>query len=212
MCPILHFVAIAFAHNAFHPRLVSTGLNPSRLHDFVSPDGRITIDFAFKDDILEIPIFRRSTRSIEGIHVDPRLALSANSISSWTKRLGQRAGFSHPFQPYALRRDVGTELTGMSDKWNTFHIIANIILDRGVSDQQRNQILGHARSDTFLKHYISSNVVVDVQATFLGTASRADLIKEIGKLYLRRDPNLPKQLSDHQRTQAYQRPDIIRIR
>ncbi|KAI4260744.1 MAG: hypothetical protein LQ352_000136 [Teloschistes flavicans] len=166
-----------------------------RLHDFVSPDGRITIDFAFKDDILEIPIFRRSTRSIEGIHVDPRLALSANSISSWTKRLGQRAGFSHPFQPYALRRDVGTELT-----------------DRGVSDQQRNQILGHARSDTFLKHYISSNVVVDVQATFLGTASRADLIKEIGKLYLRRDPNLPKQLSDHQRTQAYQRPDIIRIR
>ncbi|KAL8640700.1 MAG: hypothetical protein Q9228_002414, partial [Teloschistes exilis] len=164
------------------------------LHDFVSPDGRITIDFAFKDDILEIPIFRRSTRSIEGIHVDPRLALSANSISSWTKRLGQRAGFSHPFQPYALRRDVGTELT-----------------DRGVSDQQRNQILGHARSDTFLKHYISSNVVVDVQATFLGTASRADLIKEIGKLCLRRDPNLPKQLSDHQRTQACQRPDIIRI-
>ncbi|KAI4086156.1 MAG: hypothetical protein L6R37_008439, partial [Teloschistes peruensis] len=82
---------------------------------------------------------------------------------------------------------------------------------RGVSDQQRNQILGHARSDTFLKHYISSNVVVDVQATFLGTASRADLIKEIGKLCLRRDPNLPKQLSDHQRTQACQRPDIIRI-
>lgn len=109
MCPILHFVAIAFAHNAFHPRLVSAGLT---LHNFSSPDGRITIDFAFRDDILEIPIFRRSTRSLEGVRVDPVKALSANSISYWTKRLGQRAGFDHPFQPYALRREVGTELTG----------------------------------------------------------------------------------------------------
>ncbi len=112
MCPILHFVAIAFAHNAFHPRLVSAGLTPYTLHNFSSPDGRITIDFAFRDDILEIPIFRRSTRSIEGVHVDPLKALSANSISYWTKRLGQRAGFDHPFQPYALRREVATELTG----------------------------------------------------------------------------------------------------
>ncbi len=89
-------------------------------------------------------------------------------------------------------------------------ITTDVVLDRGVSDQQRNQILGHARSDTFLKHYISSNVVVDVQATFLGTASRSDLIKEIGKLCLRRDPNLPKRLSDDQRMQAHQHSDVIR--
>ncbi|KAL8776435.1 MAG: hypothetical protein Q9194_003154 [Teloschistes cf. exilis] len=127
MCPILHFVAIAFAHNAFHPRLMSAGLNPYSLHNFFTPDGPITIDFAFRDDILEIPIFRRATRSIEGIHVDPLRAQFANSISYWTKKLGQRAGFDHSFQPYALRREVGTELT-----------------DRGISDQQRNQILGHA--------------------------------------------------------------------
>ena len=43
-------------------------------------------------------------------------------------------------------------------------VTTDVVLDRGVSDQQRNQILGHARSDTFLKHYISPNVVVDVQA------------------------------------------------
>ena len=52
-------------------------------------------------------------------------------------------------------------------------------------------------------------MVVDVQATFLGTASRADLIKEISKLCLHRDPNLPKRLSDHQRTQAHQHSDVI---
>ena len=103
-----HFVAIAFAHNAFHPRLVSAGLTPYTLHSSSSSDGRITIDFIFRDDILEISIFRRSTRSIEGVHVDLFKALSANSVSYWTKRLGQRAGFDHPFQSYALRREVGT--------------------------------------------------------------------------------------------------------
>lgn len=89
---------------------------------------------------------------------------------------------------------------------------SDLLLDRGVSDQQRNQILGHARSDTFLKHYMSSNAVVDVQATFLGTASRMDLIKQIGKLCLRRDPLLPKKLSDTQRAQAHQNPDVARLR
>ena len=113
MCPILHFVAIAFADDAFHPRLVNAGLSPRSLHNFSSPDGRITIDFTFKDDILEIPIFRCSQRSIQGLQVDPKRALSANSISFWMKRLGQRAGFEYPLQPYALRREVGTELTGL---------------------------------------------------------------------------------------------------
>ena len=68
--------------------------------------------------------------------------------------------------------------------------------------------MGHARSETFLRHYISSSVIVDVQATFLGRESKSDLIKEMGKLTLRRDPNLPKKLSEAQRKAAHQTPDI----
>ena len=67
------------------------------------------------------------------------------------------------------------------------------------------------QSDTFLKHYISSNVVVNIQATFLSTASKADLIKKIEKLCLHDDPNLLKQLLDHQHTQAHQHPDVTHI-
>ena len=55
-------------------------------------------------------------------------------------------------------------------------------------------------------------MVVDVQATFLGNASKSDLIKEIGKLCLRQDPNLPKRLSKEEKTQALQRPDFIKLR
>ena len=112
MCPILHFVAIAFAHDAFHPRLLAAGLTPYTLHSFSCPDGRITIDFTFNSDIMDVPIFRRTTARIDGVHVDPLKALPAHSVSNWTKRLGERAGFDCPFTLYALRREVGTELTG----------------------------------------------------------------------------------------------------
>ncbi len=56
---------------------------------------------------------------------------------------------------------------------------------------------------------MSQHVVVDVQAAFLGHDSMSDIIKEIGKLCLRRDPNLPKRLTDSQRASAHQHPDII---
>ena len=69
--------------------------------------------------------------------------------------------------------------------------------------------MGHARSETFLKHYMSSSVIVDVQATFLGQESKSDLIKEMGKLTLRRDPNLPKKLTQEQKVQAYHVPELI---
>ena len=53
-------------------------------------------------------------------------------------------------------------------------------------------------------------MIVDVQATFLGTESKSDLIKEMGKLTLRRDPNLPKKLTEEQKRIAHQHPDLIK--
>ena len=113
MCPVLHFAALAFADHAFHDDLMSAGLTPHCLHSFSCPDGRITIEFALRDDILEVPVFRRSMRTVEGHSVHPTRAESADTISYGTKRLGQRAGFEHPFTPYCLRREVGTEITGV---------------------------------------------------------------------------------------------------
>ena len=72
---------MAFAYNAFYFRLVSAGLTLYTLYSFFSLNGRITIDFAFKDDILEILVFYYSIRSIEGIYINFIKALSANSIS-----------------------------------------------------------------------------------------------------------------------------------
>ena len=116
---IFYFIAITFADNAFYPRLINAGLSPHSLYNFLSPDSRITIDFTFKNNILEIPIFSCFQQSIQGLRVDFKRAFSANFISFWMKRLGQRARFKYSLQSYAFRCEVGTELTGLL--YNLFH-------------------------------------------------------------------------------------------
>ena len=80
MCSILHFVTIVFAHNVVHLRLVFVELTSYILHNISSLDDRITIDFAFRNDILKILIFRRSIRSLKRVHVDFVKTLFVNLI------------------------------------------------------------------------------------------------------------------------------------
>ncbi|KAL8855302.1 MAG: hypothetical protein Q9178_008056 [Gyalolechia marmorata] len=74
-------------------------------------------------------------------------------------------------------------------------VLELILLDAGVSQPQLLQILGHRKIETFQKHYQSTDVVVDVQATFLGSTSKSDMVKEISKLCLRQDPKLLRRLT-----------------
>ena len=114
MCPVAHFLAIAFADDAFHRSLTDEGLNSAKMHGFQNPEGRIALEFRFRDVILNIPVFRKSKFDMTGVNTHPTKALSASDISEEGKRLGQRAGLPHHFRPYCLRREVGTELTGKS--------------------------------------------------------------------------------------------------
>ena len=100
MCPLISFLGIAFTDKAFHQRLVDAGLNAHTLHSMNSPDGRITIDFTFRD--LDVPIFCSAKWMTEGIVVDPEKALSVKLLNYGFSRLGQRAGFDHPLTPYCL--------------------------------------------------------------------------------------------------------------
>ena len=102
--------------------------------------------------------------------------------------------------PNCLRREVRTGLTGKSapSAWYIFRPDANCAVD----DQRRKLNMRHARSETFLKDYISSSVVDDVQATFLNQDFKSNVINEMGMLTLRRDSNLGKESTDAQKNQA----------
>ena len=114
MCPVIHFTALIFTNNAFHPRLVGAGLTVCTMHSFCCSDGWIIIKFALQKDILQTLIFRCSRQTLHSMAVDLIRALLATAILYGTKRLGWNAGFDKDISPYCLRRDVGTELTGRS--------------------------------------------------------------------------------------------------
>ncbi|KAL9583651.1 MAG: hypothetical protein Q9203_004996 [Teloschistes exilis] len=207
MCPIIYFLALAFADNIFHPRLIQPGLSVDRLHKFTCPTGRTTIDFSFREDILDAPIFRPSAQVLSGKDGDTVRALTATRMRYWMIRLGERAGFPHALTPYCLRRDIATSLAGISllPPLSGFQII-NVLEDSRVSQPQLLRILGHRKIETYINHYQSTNVVVDVQSTFLGTESKSDMIKEIGRLCQRLDLNLPRCLTKEQQRAAYKQP------
>lgn len=69
------------------------------------------------------------------------------------------------------------------------------MLDAGVNQPQLLQILDYRKIEIFQKHYQLTDVVVDVQAIFLGSTPKSDMIKEISKLCLRQDPKLPRSLT-----------------
>lgn len=122
MCPVAHFLGLAFADRALHPALMEQGLTPAKLHTFKSPEGRVTIEFKFRDDILDIAVFRGWKSGFNGVEIDPVKPLKAQFLNEECRRLGEQAGLEHRFTPYCLRREVGTELTGkVTDPFKSSH-------------------------------------------------------------------------------------------
>lgn len=110
--PIIIFYSLAFADNAFYPALMAQGLCPAKMHSFKTPEGRIKIEFKFREDILDTPVYRTFERTLTGIRTHPIKAMSAVPYCRIIKRLGQISGLLYPFRPYCLRREDRTELIG----------------------------------------------------------------------------------------------------
>ena len=76
---------------------------------------------------------------------------------------------------------------------------------------QRNQALGQSRADIFERYYISRKVNVDIQSAYLGTAPRSDLLMAIGWMSFSSNPRVPKSLSEEQKRQANNAPEVLRL-
>ena len=110
LCAVTHFLALAFADDAF----LHEGLTPENIYSLEPQEGRPVIWIPFSPAVKGIPIFRSSHLTANGVRVHPNKALSASTVNVWLKRLGQRAGFEHRLTAYCIRRETGTAITGSS--------------------------------------------------------------------------------------------------
>ncbi|KAI9799085.1 MAG: hypothetical protein M1833_004279 [Piccolia ochrophora] len=180
LCPVTHFLGLAFADVAFR----NEKLTPENIRTLQVPKDQGKLQIKFKDEVSEVPIFRRVEQTAFGPRISAERAMPYNTLHFAVGRLGQRGGCDFALHPYAIRRYVATTMDAS-----------------GVSTAQLCLSLGHAGADTFRKHYQSRRVTVDVQSCFLGTRSRADLIKAASETYTRRHPDLPQRPPEEEKQQ-----------
>ncbi|KAF8250945.1 hypothetical protein K440DRAFT_113864 [Wilcoxina mikolae CBS 423.85] len=190
LCPILHFLSLAFADNAFR----APDLTPENFFSVFVPPQRNSIEFQWKESILNTPVFRRTEHTVNGTGISPYRCLSDKVFRDQLRRLGLSAGFKDILTPYAIRRGTGNAV------------------DSVATSAERNQVMGHSRDDIFLRHYISQTVKVDVQSAFLGCPSRQELLKTAGKLSRWRDSRAPMKLTSEERKSICAHPEVQRLR
>lgn len=107
-CVISHIVGLACNDQAFRlpdttPRMVLTlGVRP----------GLNCQPIPWRDEMLDVPIFRLSSSSDQRQGGTPDESLPYGLYQGWVKRLGEETGFKQVLTTYCLRRAVGNAING----------------------------------------------------------------------------------------------------
>ena len=110
-CPITHFLALAFADEAFAaPDLVS----PEQLFKLNVIAGLNEQPLPWKKSMRNIPLFRRSVRTKDGVQILPDQALPYSTYHPSLTRLGFATGFSEITTTYCLRRATANAVNGIN--------------------------------------------------------------------------------------------------
>ena len=66
----------------------------------------------WKEDKLNVPLFRAPVKTSRGCATSAETALSYDKYHEWIKRLGEETGFVQVFTTYCLRRPTGNAING----------------------------------------------------------------------------------------------------
>ncbi|TGZ80595.1 hypothetical protein EX30DRAFT_307582 [Ascodesmis nigricans] len=190
-CPVLPFISLALADNAFKAQEV----NADNVFNLGVPrDRRNSIQFEWKPSHLDIPVLRRTEATASGVGISPTMILPYSTLNDQFQQLEMLAGFRKALTMYTIRRGAGNAVNGIANS------------------AERNQAMGHSRSEIFERHYISQTVKIDVQSAFLGSAPREELIQAVGRLSRDRDVWAPTKLTTTQKDSISNDPAVIYLK
>ena len=66
----------------------------------------------WREEILNVPVFRASVRTSDGYVISPDKELLYDQYHEWATRLGEETGFVQRFTTYCLRRATGNAING----------------------------------------------------------------------------------------------------
>lgn len=119
LCPVLQLLALALDDGAFEAAGIKA---PSDIYRLKIPDDREALHLRWKDSVLDLPIFRSTSRSLGMIRVSDR-AFKYSTLQSRLARFGVSFGLPLPMKltPYCLRRATANAADGKPECLR-FHI------------------------------------------------------------------------------------------
>ncbi|TQB67628.1 hypothetical protein MPDQ_005096 [Monascus purpureus] len=193
LSPHVFLLGLIFADRAFdrvegEEVLVSASQIPRlRIRDGCN-ELPLRIDPALDD----VPIFRMSERTLQGISISPYKPLPYTTIEPWVKKMGAITGFPQVTRPYSLRYGARTALDSSGS----------------VCDSLRNLIMHHADTRTFLRYYLSRRINKNLLAIIRGLNPEDDIMRAACRMSRSIDPNRPQELTTAQSSSVNQDPEI----
>ncbi|KAL4891366.1 hypothetical protein BDV59DRAFT_203545 [Aspergillus ambiguus] len=194
LSPHVFLLGILFADRAFD-RLEGEEVlvSASQIPRLRIRDGCNELPLHLDPALDDVPIFRISERTLQGILISPDKPLPYTTIEPWVKKIGVITGFPQVTRPYSLRYGAGTALDSSGS----------------VSDSLRNLIMHHADTRTFLRYYLSRRINKNLPAIIRGLNPEDDIMRAACRMSRSIDPNRPQELTTAQSSSVNQDPEII---
>ncbi|KAE8547698.1 hypothetical protein EYB25_009491 [Talaromyces marneffei] len=133
----------------------------------------------WKQEMLDIPVFRRAIKTPQGVETSKDVALSYQQYHGWLVLLGIALGFIYTLTTYCLRRALGNAI---NNDPNSNAAVRNLVLDHGTG------------SKIFERNYISRTIRYFTQDQFWGRSSDHESART-ARQQVRQDPEV-RELAD----------------
>ncbi|CEO59611.1 hypothetical protein PMG11_04283 [Penicillium brasilianum] len=196
LSPHVFLLGLLFADRAFkrvegEEVLTSTGQLP-RLQ---IRDGCNELPLLLDPTLDDVPVFRQTERSLQGIGISAHKCLPYSTLLPWVKSIGTITGFRQVARPYSLRYGAGKALDNSG----------------AVSDSLRNLIMHHADTRTFLKYYLDRRIDKNLPAIIRGLNPDDDIMHAACRMSRTIDPDRPQELTTAQASSVNEWPEITAL-
>ncbi|KAK3045801.1 hypothetical protein LTR09_012661 [Extremus antarcticus] len=182
-CPAAHLIALGLHDGAFKDPLLTSVQSLLSLQ--VPPTDQL--ELYWSEDCENRCILRESTSG------EPDKELSADKARYRLRRLGENKGSQKRFIPYSLR------MLNLNS------------LDKGASEEVRNQVAGHLDSRIYRNHYIDPNIEIDTANLVLRRPTEEHLTVALNSMGAGADPRVNRPLSQAERDCIEAMPDLAAL-
>nr|POE75084.1 hypothetical protein CFP56_78196 [Quercus suber] len=207
LCPQTVLLGLLFADDAF----AVPDFSPAQLFTLRIPPGKRELRIPIKQSKAELPLFRKTMRTVHGIEVSQK-AVTESWLRERLKDLGTISNFDVLVKPYCFRRGHGEALDSSSVSsliapWSRRRHIANVLQATLATPSETLSCSTPHR--LFFSTTTFRIISRKTQAAYRGLAPQTAIIRAASGMSRTIDPQRPRSLDEQQLRQADRHPEVV---